>query len=216
MKERKLTRKEAHFVAELDDPKITQRDAAIRAGFSARNADSIASRLVKKSQVLEAIEKKRSERLRKIGVRADRVLIEIAKVAFSDLRDLYEEDGSLKLPHKWSDEAAGAVAGVEVSEIFAGEGKDRTLIGHTKKIKVFDKVRALEILSKHLGLIGNGRHHDEEEGDEEEMGRTLTTLELSAKIVYLVKLAVERKKEIEAQKALSGKSQDEKPKELLK
>ena len=114
MKKRKLTRKEAHFVAELDDPKITQRDAAIRAGFSARNADSIASRLVKKSQVLEAIEKKRSERLRKIGVRAERALTEIARVAFSDLRNLYEEDGSLKLPHKWSDEAAGAVVVVEV------------------------------------------------------------------------------------------------------
>lgn len=71
-------------------------------------------------------------------------------------------------------------------------------------------VRALELLSKHLEIIGNGKRRDED--DEEPVGRALTTLELSAKIVYLVKLAVERKKEIEAQKALSGKSQDEKPK----
>jgi phage terminase small subunit len=215
MKERKLTRKEAHFVAELDDPKITQRDAAIRAGFSARNADSIASRLVKKSQVLEAIEKKRSERLRKIGVRADRVLTEIARVAFSDLRKLYKEDGSLKLPGEWSDEAAAAVAGVEVFEEFSGRGEDRTLIGHTKKVRSYDKVKALELLSKHLGIIGNGKHHDEE-AEEGDIGRMMTPLELSAKMFFYLELVMRRSKEIEAQKALSGKSQDEKPKELLK
>ena len=214
MNERKLTRKEAQFVAELQDPKITQRDAAIRAGFSVRNADSIASRLVKKSQVLEAIEKKRSERLRKIGVHADRALTEIARVAFSDLRNLYEEDGSLKLPHKWSDEAAGAVAGVDVVEEFEGKGKDRTLIGYTKKVRTYDKVRALELLSKHLGIIGNGKHRDE---DEDEGGeRVLTPLELSAKMFYYLEIMVKRNKEIEAQKALGGKSRDEKLKELLK
>ena len=61
-----------------------------------------------------------------------------------------------------------------------------------------------------------GKRRDEGEDDGEEMGRHLTTLELSHRLVYLVKLAVERKKQIEEQKALSGKSQDEKPKELLK
>jgi phage terminase small subunit len=202
MNERKLTRKEAHFVAELDDPKITQRDAAIRAGFSARKADSIASRLVKKSQVLEAIEKKRSERLRKIGVHADRALTEIARVAFSDLRKLYNEDGSLMLPHEWPEEAAGAVAGVEVVEEFEGKGTDRKLISYTKKVRTYDKVRALELLSKHLGIIGNGKHKDE---DEDEGGeRVLTPLELSAKMFYYLELVVKRNKEIEAQKALSG------------
>lgn len=131
-------------------------------------------------------------------------------MALSDLRNVYNEDGTLKLPHEWSDEAAAAVAGVEVFEEFSGRGENRELIGYTKKVKSYDKVRALEILSKNLGLIGNGKHH-EEEGEEEAADRELTTLELLARIVYLVKLAVERKKEIEAQKTLSGKSLDENP-----
>jgi len=135
------------------------------------------------------------ERLRKIGVRAERVLTEIARVAFSDLRQLFRKDGTLKLPSEWSRESSASIAGVEILEEFQGRGEDRTLIGHTKKIKVFDKIKALEFLARYLGILGGGRRKDEE--DEADSGRNLTTLELSAKIVYLVKLAVERKKEAE-------------------
>jgi len=193
-KQRKLTKKQKLFVAEYQKDWNATR-AAIVVGYKEHRASEIACRLVKKSQVQEAIEKAMAERLRKIGVHSERILTEVARVGLSDLRKLYNEDGSLKLPHEWSDEAAAAVAGVEVFEEFVGKGKDRTLAGHTKKVRSFDKVRALELLSKHLGIIGNGKHLDE--GDEEDVGRVLTTLELSAKIVYLVKLAVERKKEIE-------------------
>ena len=195
-KVRKLTIKQKTFVAEYQkDWNGTK--AAIRAKYSERTATEKAYELIhKNSLVKEAIERAVSENLRKVGVHAERVLTETARVGLSDLRNLYNEDGSLKLPGEWSDEAAAAVAGVEVLEEFEGKGKKRTLIGHTKKVRTYDKVRALELLSKHLGIIGNGKHRVEDEEDEG-IGRALTTLELSAKIVYLVKLAVERKKEIE-------------------
>jgi len=202
-KQRKLTKKQKLFVAEYQKDWNATR-AAIVVGYKEHRASEIACRLVKKSQVQEAIEKAMAERLRKIGVHSERILTEVARVGLSDLRKLYNEDGSLKLPHEWSDEAAAAIAGVEVLEEFIGKGKARTLVGHTKKVRVFDKVRALELLSKNLGIIGNGKHRDED-GDEG-IERVLTTLELSAKIVYLVKLAVERKKEIE------GKKETERPK----
>lgn len=176
--------------------------AVIRAGFhpkDAQRAAEMAYQLLQKSPVQEALDRAMEEKLRKIGVHTERVLTEIARVALSDLRNVYNEDGSLKLPHEWSDEAAAAIAGVEVLEEFVGKGKARTLVGHTKKVRVFDKVRALELLSKNLGIIGNGKHRDEDEEDEG-IDRVMTTLELSAKIVYLVKIAVERKKEIEAEK----------------
>jgi len=197
-KQRKLTKKQKLFVAEYQKDWNATR-AAIVVGYKEHRASEIACRLVKKSQVQEAIEKAMAERLRKIGVHSERILTEVARVGLSDLRKLYNEDGSLKLPHEWSDEAAAAVAGVEVSEIFAGEGKDRALIGHTKKVRSFDKIRALELLSKHLGLIGNGKHLGDDE-DDENVGKVMTTLELSAKIIYLVRLAVDRKKEIEGKK----------------
>ena len=201
LKTRKLTKKQKFFVAEY--PKDWDGSkAVIRAGFhpkDAQRAAEMAYQLLQKSPVQEALDRAMEEKLRKIGVHTERVLTEIARVALSDLRNVYNEDGSLKLPHEWSDEAAAAIAGVEVLEEFVGKGKARTLVGHTKKVRVFDKVRALELLSKNLGIIGNGKHRDEDEEDEG-IDRIMTTLELSAKIVYLVKIAVERKKEIEAEK----------------
>jgi phage terminase small subunit len=197
-KERKLTVKQKNFVAQYQkDWNGTQ--AAIRAKYSEKTASEKAYELIhKNSLVKQAIERAVLENLRKIGVHSERILTEVARVGLSDLRNLYNKDGSLKLPHEWSDEAAAAVAGVEILEEFQGRGQDRTLIGYTKKVRSFDKVRALELLSKHLGIIGNGKHRDGDEDDEK--GKVLTTLELSAKIVYLVKLAVERKKEIEGEK----------------
>ena len=210
-KQRKFTEKQKRFVAEYQkDSNGAQ--AAIRAGFSPRTAREIAYQLLHKtSHVMEAIQREEDERLRQIGVTREKALTELARIGLSDIRKLYDEDGRLKHPKDWDPDTAAAVAGVEVTEEFEGTRKDRELVGTTKKVRVFDKVRALELLSKHLGIIGNGKHKDHEE-EGEDFGRVLTTLELSAKIVYLVKLAVERKKEIEAQKALSGKSQDEKPK----
>ena len=213
-KRRELTPKQKLFVAEYQRCWNATR-AACRAGFSAKTAKEKGYELIhKNSLVKEAIERAVSENLRKVGVHSERVLTELARVALSDLRNVYNEDGRLKLPSEWSDEAAAAVAGVEVTEEFQGKGLDRVLTGYTKKVRTYDKVRALELLSKHLGIIGNGKHRDE---DEDEGGeRVLTPLELSAKMFYYLEIMVKRNKEIEAQKALSGKSRDEKPKELLK
>ncbi len=91
------------------------------------------------------------------------------------------------------------------------------MAGYTKRVKVFDKVKALELLVKHLKLSPTGDQRGDVEVHVREVEPApLPNPELSPKILHLVKLAFKRQKENEAQKALSGKSQDEKPKELLK
>ena len=212
-KAKKLTKKQLFFIQEY------QRDfcgakAVVRAGYSSKRAAEMAYQLLQIPTVQRALDRSIEERLRKIGVHSERVLTEIARVAFSDLRKVYNADGSLKLPTEWDDDTAAAISGVETFEKFQGRGENRTLIGHTKRIKLFDKIRALELLARHLGILGNGKHRDED-GDEG-VERVLTPLELSAKMFYLLEIMVKRNKEIEAQKALGGKPQDEKPKELLK
>lgn len=197
IKTRKLTKMEKFFVAEYQKD-WNGAQAVLRAGSKSKNPDVIADQLLGKAWVAEAIEKQVQGRLRRIGVHSERVLTELVRVALSDLRKLYNEDGSLKLPGEWSDEAAAAVAGVEVLEEFVGKGKARTLVGHTKKVRVFDKVRALELLSKNLGIIGNGKHRDEDE--EKGVERVLTPVELSAKMFYYLEIMVKRNKEIEGGK----------------
>lgn len=146
-----MTPKQARFVEEyLVDLNGTQ--AAIRAGYSARSAKHIADELMDKPHIVNAIEALQAKRARKTEITAERVLRELAAVGLSDIRKFYDDKGELKPVHELDDEAAAALAGVEVEEIFEGRGKDRAHVGRLKRIKRFDKVRALELAGKHLGL----------------------------------------------------------------
>lgn len=149
---RKLTKKQRVFVAEYPKDYNATR-AAKKAGYSRKTAYQIGHNLLKKVEIAEALENGMNERLRKIGIQPERVLTEMARISFSDIRKIFNEDHSLKQPSEWDDETAAAVAGVEVFEEFFGRGNDRTLIGHTKKLKIFDKTKTLEQLGKHLKLF---------------------------------------------------------------
>ena len=194
-KTRKLTKKQKVFVAEYQvDLNGTQ--AAIRAGYSPKTATVIAYELLHKtSHVIEAIRREEEDHLRKVGVQADKVLTRMVQIGYVDIRRLFGPNNTLKDVEDWPDDIVPAVASVEVFEEYKGKGEDRVLIGHTKKVRLWDPNPSLTNMAKHLGIIGNGKRRDEDE--EKDVGRTLTTLELSARLVYLVKLAVERKKEAE-------------------
>lgn len=201
-KGRKLTPKQKRFVAEyLKDSNGAR--AAIEAGFSPKTAREIAYQLLNKtSHVMEAIRREEEERLHEVGVHVEKVLTRMARLGFPDIRKLYGPNNTLLPVKDWPDEIVPAVAGVETFEEYQGKGKDRVLIGHTKKVRLWDPNPSLTSMAKNLGVIGNGKHRDEDEP--EEMGRALTTIELSAKIVYLVKLAVERNKEAEEENGSHG------------
>lgn len=143
-----LSPKQRRFVDEfLVDLNATQ--AAIRAGYSKRTARSQSSALMTKPDISEAIAAGKARAAERAGISQERVLRELAAIALSDLRSLYRTDGTLKPPSEWDDQAAAAVASLEVDELRDGEG---AVIGFTRKVKRFDKVRALELLGKHLGL----------------------------------------------------------------
>lgn len=149
---RGLTPKQLRFVDEyLVDLNATQ--AAIRSGYSKRSAGSQAFDLLQKPEIIRALESKRKELAGTLGITRERILAEMAKLAFSDLRQLYREDGSLKHPHEWPEGAAGCVAGIEAVEEFEknAQGKPE-LIGFVKKVKLWDKGKQLENLLKHLGM----------------------------------------------------------------
>lgn len=149
-----LTPKQRRFVSEyLKDQNGTQ--AAIRAGYSKKTAQQISSRLLLNVVIRQIIEQK----LQKHDITADRVLQELSRLAFSDLRSLYNPDGSLKPVHEWSDDAARAVAGVESEEIFEGAGQDRKYVGDLAKVKLWSKPQTLEVLARHFKLLTDKVEH---------------------------------------------------------
>jgi phage terminase small subunit len=90
----------------------------------------------------------------------ERVLKEVMRLAFVDIRKLYREDGSLKTPHELDDDTAAALLSMEVFEEYDGHGDERSLAGFTKKEKMGDKKGSLEILMRHLGMLNDKLLHD--------------------------------------------------------
>lgn len=154
---KELTPKQARFVDEyLIDLNATQ--AAIRAGYSKKTAGVIGDENLKKPYIQEFIRERMKAREKRTEITQDRVLQELARIAFFDIRRLYAEDGSLKRPDQLDDEAAAVLAGVDVVEMAGGAqlgGEDG--VSHvpmfTKKAKVFDKTAALTLAMRHLGML---------------------------------------------------------------
>lgn len=158
-----LTPKQERFVQEyLIDLNATQ--AAVRAGYSERTANEQGSRLLANVSVRSAIEAAKAARIERTHITQDRVLQELARIAFFDLRKLYRQDGSLKAMHELDDDAAAVLAGVDVVEMAGGAamgGEDG--IAHvpmyTKKAKIPDKVAALGLAMRHLGMLKEKVEH---------------------------------------------------------
>lgn len=145
-----MTDKEQRFIAEyLVDLNATQ--AAIRAGYSEKTANRIASRLLSKVDISAEIAVRKAKQLAKADLTATRVLEELRRLAFSDVRKLFDEQGDLRPLGELSDEDAAAIAGLEViiKNAKAGDGQTDTI----HKIKVWDKTRSLEMLAKHFALL---------------------------------------------------------------
>jgi len=119
-----LTPKQARFVAEyLIDLNATQ--AAIRAGYSARTAASQGARLLKHGGVARAVQAAQQARALRTEITQDRVLQELARIAFFDIRRLYRADGSMKDPCELDADTAAALASIEVKEeLERGGGED--------------------------------------------------------------------------------------------
>ena len=140
-----MTKKQKRFVEEyLIDLNATQ--AAIRAGYKAKNgqrASEIGHELLKKTQVSEAISEAIAERSKRTGINADRVLLELARIAFVNADDVINaKDATLKEDASRDDLAA--IQSVKVKS-FGEDGVER-------EIKLADKLKALDMLGRHLAM----------------------------------------------------------------
>ena len=148
----KLTAKQKKFVEEyLIDLNATQ--AAIRAGYSPNTAQEQSSRLLSNVMVKNEIDKAMAERSRRTGISQDRVLRELAKIAFVNPNDVINfSDATVKMT---SEENLAAIASVKVKKI-PGEYGDAT----EREVKLYDKLRALDLLGKHLGIYDKHESED--------------------------------------------------------
>ena len=123
-----------------------QTQAAECAGYKpGKAAEQAGMRLSKDVWVQRELASRRSEVQKAANLETERIIGEIAKIVFSDIRKVFNEDGSIKLPHEWSVDIASAIASFDVIESKSGV--------RTTRIKLWDKNSAIEKAMKHLGLF---------------------------------------------------------------
>lgn len=111
------------------------------------------SRLLTNANIQEYISEKVKEREKRTEVTQDMVIQELSRIAFLDIRKLYNESGGLKNIQDIDEETIKAISSLETLEEYDGYGEDKEQIGNTQKVKLLDKLKALELLGKHLGMF---------------------------------------------------------------
>lgn len=148
----KLTTQQVLFCQEyVKDHNATK--AAIRAGYSPQTARVQGSRLLTKDAVMARVQEFADTQLARVRIDADRVLEEVYRIATSDIGQAYGPDGEMLSVPEMPEEFRRTLSGVEVEELFDYERGGKKQIGNTRKIKNWDKMKALELLGKHLGIF---------------------------------------------------------------
>lgn len=153
-----LTPKQAAFVDEyLIDLNATA--AAKRAGYSSKTAYRTGADNLRKPQIEAAIHEAMQERGERTGITADRVLEELAKLAFANLLNYFSltSDGEPYIDlTRVTPEQAAALTEITVEDFTDGRGEDARNVRKVK-IKMADKKASLELLARHLGLFDGER-----------------------------------------------------------
>jgi len=131
--------------------KLNQTDAYRNAGYKAKKPDRAANQLMRNNKVVARVAYKRAVLAKLTDVTAERVIKELAKIGFSDIRDYLGTDNEIGDISTLEPELTAAVESVQ-SDIRHDSGDSR---GYTEKVKLklHSKLSALDMLAKHLGLF---------------------------------------------------------------
>ena len=162
--------------------------AALEAGYTRSSGRGCAGMFLRRPDVAALIAARRQEMRQRSEVTMERVIGELAKLAFADPRDLFTADGKLKPLHDLDDASAASISALEVLAVAGGRrapaggtrgarskavpsdvagtaddaaadsgsgdtGSSGDVVLELRKIKRWDKTKALELLGRYLGLF---------------------------------------------------------------
>ena len=133
-----LTAKRQAFVFEyLADKDLNQTQAAIRAGYAVKGAKDQAYNLMQNPEVAAAIAAGMEARNKRLQIDADYVLQRLNAIDQMDLAEIHGDDGKLLPIKQWPLIWRQMVKEVDMK---------------TGKVKFHDKLRALELIGKHVNV----------------------------------------------------------------
>jgi len=119
--------------------------AARDAGYAKKGASARGRKLLRDPEVAAAVAQAQAELIAKLNISAEQVLRELGRIAFADMRKIFDTEGNLLHPRFMDDDTAAAIAEVEVSKKAGGES--------VHKVKRVDKKGALDSLARALGMF---------------------------------------------------------------
>ena len=127
--------------------------AAKAAGYSGKTARANVYRMLGSPEVVDEIRRLIDERAERTRISADRVVVELAAVAFSSVADYrFNEAGEVELGPDADPLAFRAVASVRHRECSRGSAGEVSQERATT-LRLWDKVAALRLLMRHLGML---------------------------------------------------------------
>jgi len=156
-KTKRLDAKEKAFIeAYLVDFNAT--NAAREAGYSDSIASQIGYRMLRKDHIKAAIKRKNDKKLKKFQITKEKILYHYSRIAFGSLKEVCDWTSTdvYFIPQADLQDDADLL----ISEISATETTHTTRDGETsttakRKIKMHDKLKALEVCAKHLGMFND-------------------------------------------------------------
>lgn len=147
-----LTPKQFKFVeAYLRD--LNVHDAVREAGYSEKDLAATGRQLISEPKILNQITRRAAEIRSRTEVSKERVIKELATIAFSNPQEFFDAEGNLRDITSMPESIARCISSIEID---AKEGEAGT-VTTTAKIKMWDKVKGLELLARHLLLISNSK-----------------------------------------------------------
>lgn len=161
-----LNRKQRRFAARYLVHQNAAR-AAREAGYKPRNATVIGSQLLAHANVSKVVAREQANFLSAASVTTERTLLELARIAYHDIRALYDDEGQLKPVTDLTADIAAAIAGVEQEDIFGSQDGKKVQTGRVRKVRMANKNQALEMLAKIQKMVeGAGAERQKDRLDE--------------------------------------------------
>lgn len=142
------------------------------------------SNLFHNKHVQARIAELRDQAAQRAVVSKSRVLEELAKVAFFDMRKLYDAKGNIIPVQNLDDETAAALNAVDVNFF---KDKDGNLTGEgVIKVKMADKLKALDSLGKEFGLFKEKVEHTGKDGKDLIPQQEYSDTDVARRVAFLL------------------------------
>jgi len=131
---------------------LNGKQAAIRAGYSAKTAEVKASSLLSIVKVQDYIAELRAKQQLRTSITSDMVINELAKLAFSDIRDIYDDNGNLIAVNELPESVSATISSFKSRKERNGDDSFDIIDEYRR----YDKIKALELLGKHFKIFDRG------------------------------------------------------------